>query len=59
MAQCFGKLLRSNFRFGRMFCSRTERKAGRLVAPACDLMEASRRRSRAVHGDAGGRAVFS
>lgn len=28
MAQCFGKLLRSNFRFGRMFCSRTERKAG-------------------------------
>lgn len=33
MAQCFGKLLRSNFRFGRMFCSRTERKAGRLVAP--------------------------
>ena len=37
MAQCFGKLLRSNFRFGRMFCSRTKRKAGRLVAPACDL----------------------
>ena len=37
MAQCFGKLLRSNFRFGRMFSSRTERKAGRLVAPVCDL----------------------
>ncbi|MFR6378897.1 MAG: hypothetical protein ACLUNZ_02745 [Evtepia sp.] len=41
MAQCFGKLLRSNFRFGRMFCSRTlrERPGGSSRLPAIWLAE--------------------